>query len=664
MSSGGITEPDASLSSLPGVRRYWTGTTGGMADATSDDPTGEVVVAHAAALIREFAVTGSQLGLGAPSCVSSRGPTTTWLVASRGERVIAVDVDPARPIAAIEAALVDVVWTVVAPPAGATDATSPHEIATVDIELARLRHALGAGDASGAEQIVHRLRELPPRADEPHDHETAPKAIEALVSGIARVNAGRNPAALKSLAVAGFPEHGPSLRWAAQLWGARAALQLIDGTTIAARYADAATRTALELDTEARAISALIRAEITFAMSEHERAIELTRAARKVIGSTSDQLFAESWLIEGRCLVALGDLGHAMHVAVLVHQLRPTRTTAGFLLLGTLATASLEDAEQIFAPVSDHAFLADVARERRLLRKVRDGVLPTKRLVDLLQLGYLSPSSSTLQRLRDLAAAFPAIDDIQDMLGWKLLRGGAYALARPLFDDLALRPLPEDLRTSMLEAQQVLSVSTRDGDPVPHRNVQPRETPTKPPEASRPPAQASVFSGTLQTFHLPDLLEFLRNGRKTGTLVCTSVHGIGAIRLRGGKVTDATAPATMQLVDVLIAHQVITQDQANFADGSNDSEPQRRFASKLVRDGDATAAQIHAALRARIYDAIAELLTWTEGEFSFDPTPPRASIEHEAIAVQVDSQTVLLEIFARLDESTAEDQTPPWIRTP
>ncbi len=171
-------------------------------------------------------------------------------------------------------------------------------------------------------------------------------------------------------------------------------------------------------------------------------------------------------------------------------------------------------------------------------------------------------------------------------------------------------------------------------------------------EASRP-VQASVFAGTLQTFCLPDLLDFLRNGRKTGTLVCTSVAGIGAIRLYAGKITDASAPATPQLVDVLIQRLVISRAQANFPDGSNDSEPQRRFASKLVRDGRATAAQVQAAARARIYQAVEELLAWTEGEFSFDPTALREPADLEMTAVQIDSQAVLLEIFARLDESDA-----------
>jgi hypothetical protein len=143
-------------------------------------------------------------------------------------------------------------------------------------------------------------------------------------------------------------------------------------------------------------------------------------------------------------------------------------------------------------------------------------------------------------------------------------------------------------------------------------------------------------------------------GRKTGTLVCTTVHGLGAIRLRNGKITEASSPKTPQLVDVLIEHAVITRDQASLADGSSDSDPQRRFASKLVRDGRATAAQIQAAQRVRVYDAVSELLTWTEGEFSFDPTATRELPEHDAIAIQVDPQNVLLELFARLDESNAE----------
>ena len=51
-----------------------------------------------------------------------------------------------------------------------------------------------------------------------------------------------------------------------------------------------------------------------------------------------------------------------------------------------------------------------------------------------------------------------------------------------------------------------------------------------------------AFSGSLQMCGLPELLEVLRTGQKTGTLVCSSAAGIGAIHLRSGKVTGRPLP--------------------------------------------------------------------------------------------------------------------------
>ena len=45
----------------------------------------------------------------------------------------------------------------------------------------------------------------------------------------------------------------------------------------------------------------------------------------------------------------------------------------------------------------------------------------------------------------------------------------------------------------------------------------------------------AVFTGDLQLFAVPDLLDFLESSRRTGTLVITSEEGIGAVYLHQGR---------------------------------------------------------------------------------------------------------------------------------
>ena len=130
-------------------------------------------------------------------------------------------------------------------------------------------------------------------------------------------------------------------------------------------------------------------------------------------------------------------------------------------------------------------------------------------------------------------------------------------------------------------------------------------------------ARKPKFTGDLELFGVPALLEFLRGGRRTGTLVCTSDLGSGTVVLRRGKVIGATAPA---------AGRVAT------ARGSGVDE-------------------VRQALLTATRKAVRELATWTDGRFEFDPAgivePPVPGAD-----IELDAQALLLSIFATDDEQS------------
>ena len=119
--------------------------------------------------------------------------------------------------------------------------------------------------------------------------------------------------------------------------------------------------------------------------------------------------------------------------------------------------------------------------------------------------------------------------------------------------------------------------------------------------SAEPGIVAPRFGGDLTTFALPEVLEFLRLQHKTGSLLLSSQRGAAIVRLVRGQVTSASAPGL------------------------------KPFGEALVERG--------AALR-QVLAALTEMLTWTEGAFSFHP-----GSDSGLPAISFDLQRVMLEIM-------------------
>jgi len=179
----------------------------------------------------------------------------------------------------------------------------------------------------------------------------------------------------------------------------------------------------------------------------------------------------------------------------------------------------------------------------------------------------------------------------------------------------------------------------------------------KPPAASPRPVDASpvarepVFAGQLDLFCLPDLLEFLRAGQRTGKLRMDGGAGVGVVRMRRGKVTGASSPNVGTLGDYLIKHAVVNGEQLRGLLQEQRHDPAGKSLGRLAIDrGLASAADVRRALVAQLQDAIRELKDWTTGTFAFEPEPLSEPTLSE-IEVELDPQAVLLTIFKEEDEA-------------
>ena len=172
------------------------------------------------------------------------------------------------------------------------------------------------------------------------------------------------------------------------------------------------------------------------------------------------------------------------------------------------------------------------------------------------------------------------------------------------------------------------------------------------PAAGPPPAQTAAFSGRLSVFALPDLLEFLRSGRRSGVLVCRSEAGSAALRFRDGLITGSRSTAALELGSVLVkARKIAPKDL--------ETPPARQAAAlgpealgdMLVRAGLVDALTVQKELARHIERTVRTLIGWRDGQFAFD-NHGTAAAATTSVPVALDCQAVLLNAFKELDEST------------
>jgi len=169
-----------------------------------------------------------------------------------------------------------------------------------------------------------------------------------------------------------------------------------------------------------------------------------------------------------------------------------------------------------------------------------------------------------------------------------------------------------------------------------------------------------AIHGTIEEAGLPDVLQLLSLGRKSGCLSVDDGTTHGEIYLEVGRVTyAAVANRIDRLGEILVKAGRITRQQlADAAQEQTRRSSKRQLGRILVDSGKIDRSDLEHYVRIQVEEAVYLLFTWKRGTFSFttDHRPP-----NQPLLVSLDCESLLLEGARRVDEwSLIERKIPSF----
>jgi tetratricopeptide (TPR) repeat protein len=479
-----------------------------------------------------------------------------------------------------------------------------------------------------------------------------------------------------------------SLQWVAWHWMSRAAIDTGD-LALAKSAAESALGLAQGIDGLARGTALCTIAEAELLRDETDAARAHLTEATAVFDATGDRRgTAMAGLTLARVLHRIGREEEAVVAAREAQASDPDwEEPVVFLVERALMRGELAAAEQALAGFGDlDGAPPELARQQRLVEGVRDGVAPLPTVSAYLRLREQPPREADLPALETLWHECPVFFPLRELLAWNLLKLGKDGAAAEHFEALAGQDLDPEVRASVLlglgcvashkaghrQSAARLHAATAASASMPARAAAPAPPagPTRPatspggnvrqshnkdtgshPVVTTPSGgPKAVFTGDLQLLAVPDLLEFLKSSRRTGTLVITSERGIGAVHMRDGRITGAASPGSRNMGDLLIEMGRVNEEQLREAAAYQRAEGKEKLLGTiLVERGLVDTAALEGALVRQIKGAITELVEWTAGRFAFEPDKQRQR-ESDDVSVELDTEGVLLDVLRELDE--------------
>ena len=164
------------------------------------------------------------------------------------------------------------------------------------------------------------------------------------------------------------------------------------------------------------------------------------------------------------------------------------------------------------------------------------------------------------------------------------------------------------------------------------------------------------ITGNLRTMELAELLQWLSQSRKTGTLVIDNGEVEKRIFFQAGKVISAAASDPKEyLGHFLVSHGFI--DEATLAQAMDMQKETQMLLGKILVTIEAISEQdLETMLRLKAEEGIYELFTWPEGDFEFlDENLP----EYTMVPLSIDIPGIVMEGTRRLDEWKAMRERIP-----
>lgn len=168
-----------------------------------------------------------------------------------------------------------------------------------------------------------------------------------------------------------------------------------------------------------------------------------------------------------------------------------------------------------------------------------------------------------------------------------------------------------------------------------------------------------AIKGSLREASLPDVLQLLSMGKKTGCLSVTHRNNFGYIYFDKGRISYASIVNRRDRIgDILVKAGSITMDQLQGAIDAQGKQREKRVGDLLVDLGYITRDALHEHVRVQIEEAVYLLFTWNEGTFNFEA---EVHPERQDLLVSINPESLLLEGARRVDEwSLIEKKIPSF----
>lgn len=168
------------------------------------------------------------------------------------------------------------------------------------------------------------------------------------------------------------------------------------------------------------------------------------------------------------------------------------------------------------------------------------------------------------------------------------------------------------------------------------------------------------IEGPLKELGIHDVFQLLDLSRKSGVLRVSSEErdNEGAVYFDSGAVVAATMKSNPHLLGTLLEKSgKVTGDDLMRATSMQRAGDKRRVGEILVANGAVAARDIDRYMRQQIETVVFDLMSWSEGLFSFVEEPPRPV--RKDTAVRVSTESLLMEGARRIDEwSRMMDRIP------
>ena len=157
-----------------------------------------------------------------------------------------------------------------------------------------------------------------------------------------------------------------------------------------------------------------------------------------------------------------------------------------------------------------------------------------------------------------------------------------------------------------------------------------------------------AIKGSLKEASLPDVLQLLAMGKKTGCLAVTHRNNFGYIYFEKGQICYASIVNRRDRIgDILVKAGSITQAQLESAISAQSLHRDKRIGELLVAQGAIMKEALHQQIRLQIEEAVYFLFTWMQGTFNFEAD---VRPEDQDFQVSINPESLLLEGARRVDE--------------